>query len=71
MEHRLDAFARKLCAAAMTHRMGTKSVDYALRNYVQDRPLSDYWYRLAEAIEQATHDAPELGPVILRQASDN
>jgi hypothetical protein len=50
--------ARRLLGAFMSYRMGIKSVDYTLKEYVGDgKDMDDSWVRLAEALDREMNDA--------------
>jgi hypothetical protein len=58
--------ARRLLAAFMSYRMGIKSVDYTLREYIGDgKEIHESWVRLAEALDR------EMSNAIARQAYDD
>ena len=50
-KHMYDDLARRLCAAAISYRMGVRSVDYALKTYVRDAEIAEYWTALAEQVD--------------------
>jgi hypothetical protein len=60
--------ARRLLGAFMSYRMGIKSVDYTLREYVGDgdgNAMHESWVRFAEALDR------EMEHAIARKAYDD
>lgn len=48
----IKELARRLCAASISCGLGLKSVDYTLKNYVEDGDVGDFWVALAIQVNQ-------------------
>jgi hypothetical protein len=65
-DERYRELARRLLGAFMSYRMGIKSVDYTLRQYVGDgKAMDESWVRFAEALDR------EMEHAIAREAYDH
>jgi len=47
-----EDLARRLCAAATSHFIGNRSIDYTLRTHFADRPIGTYWTSLARDVSE-------------------